>query len=72
MLNDMAGYMSIVMNVFFVYMLRKVMQAATQPIPHLYMLWPLVLLVAGTLGITFYYLRQFQRAAKGEGDEDSI
>ncbi|MGA3327217.1 MAG: DUF1648 domain-containing protein [Terriglobia bacterium] len=70
MLNDLAGYLSIVMNLFFVFMLREIIQAAGQSIPHLHMLWPLVLLVGGTSGIMLYYLGKFRRAAKGEGDED--
>ena len=40
MLNDMAGYMSIVMNLFFVLMLHEIIQAATQPIPHIHPLFP--------------------------------
>ena len=70
MLNDMAGYMSIVMNLFFVFMLHEIIQAATQPIPHIHMFWPLVLLMGGTLGIMLYYLGQFRRAAKGDDDGD--
>jgi hypothetical protein len=35
------------------------------------MLWPLVLLVGGTLGIMLYYLGQFRRAAKGGDDVDA-
>ncbi|MFZ0959966.1 MAG: DUF1648 domain-containing protein [Terriglobia bacterium] len=71
MLNDMAAYMSIVMNLFFMIVLRQTIEAATQPIPHLHMLWSLVLLFGGLLGIMLYYLRQFQRAAKGGVEGDS-
>src|SRR5271169_3178191 len=39
LLNDMAGYMSIVMNLFFVLMLRQIIQAAAQPIPRIHMFW---------------------------------
>jgi hypothetical protein len=70
MLNDMVAYLSIVMNLFFVFMLHAIIRAAAQPIPHLHMLWPLVLLVGGTLGIMLHYLGQFRRAAKDEGDSD--
>jgi uncharacterized membrane protein len=66
MLNDMAGYMSIVMNLFFVLMLREIIQAATQPIPHIHPLFPIVLLMGGMFGIMLYYLGQFRRAAKIE------
>ena len=71
MLNDLLGYLSIVMNLFFVFMLRGIIQAAVQPIPHLHMLWPMVLLVGGTIGILWYYLGKFRRSAKGEGDGDT-
>ena len=67
MLNDMAGYLSIVMNVFFVFMLLEIIQAATQPILTSIRFGPMVLLVTGTVGITLYYLGQFRRAAKEWG-----
>jgi uncharacterized membrane protein len=70
MLNDMAGYMSIVMNLFFIFMLHEIIQAATQPHPHIHMLWPLALLMGGMFGITLYYLGRFRRAAKGEDNSD--
>jgi uncharacterized membrane protein len=70
MLNDMAGYLSIVMNLFFVFMLLQIVRAATQPNPHIHPLGPMVLLGAGTIGILLFYTGQFRRAAKGEGDGD--
>jgi uncharacterized membrane protein len=66
MVDNMAGYLSILMNLFFVYMLWKVIQAASEPVPELPMFWPMVLLLAGTLGIIVYYLARFGRIAKGE------
>jgi len=66
MLNDMAGYLAIVMNLFFAGMIHKVIQAAADPAPHLDMHWMGILLVAATLGITFYYLWRFRRAAQGK------
>ena len=70
MLNDLTGYLSIVMNLFFVFVLHEIIQAATQPIPHLHMLWPLVLLMAGTIGILWYYTEKFRRTTKREHDGD--
>ena len=67
MLNDMAGYLSIVMNLFFVFVLHEIIQAAAQPTPQIHMRWPLGLLLGGMFGITLYYLWQFLRAAKDEG-----
>jgi uncharacterized membrane protein len=70
LLNDLAGYLSIVMNLFFVIMLRRVIQAAAQPIPELQTFWPMALLVGGSLGIMLYYLVRFHRAAQGEDGEN--
>jgi len=69
-LNDMAGYLNIVMNLFFVYMLHEIIHVAAQPIPQLHMFWPLALLMGGMFGIMLYYLGKFRRAAKGEDDSD--
>jgi len=72
MLNDMAAYLCIGMNLFFVVMLRRIIQAAKQPIPHLDAFWPMALLLAGTIGIILYYMVKFRCAAQGEdgGDQD--
>ena len=70
MLNDMAGYMSIVMNLFFVFMLLEIVRAAAQPIPHIHPVFPMVLMVGGTIAILFYYFGQFRRIAKGESDKE--
>jgi uncharacterized membrane protein len=64
MLNDMAACMSIVMNLFFVLMLHEVIQAATQPNPHIHPLFPLALLIGGMLGVMLYYLQRIGRMAK--------
>jgi len=74
MLNNMTGYMSIMMNLFFVLMLREIIQAATQPLPRIRPLFPMVLIVllmGGYLGIILYYLVQFRRVAKSKDDGDS-
>jgi uncharacterized membrane protein len=71
MLNNMAAYMSIVMNLFFVLMLMDIIRAAAQPIPHIHPLLPLALLIGGAFGILFYYTMQFRRAAKGEDGRES-
>ncbi|MGO8814466.1 MAG: DUF1648 domain-containing protein [Terriglobia bacterium] len=64
LLNDMAEYMSIVMNLFFILLLQEIIQAATQPIPRIHPLLPLVLLVGGMLGVMVYYLRRIGHLAK--------
>jgi uncharacterized membrane protein len=70
MLNDLAAYLCIVMNLFFVVMLHRVIQAATQPIPHLDAFWPMALLLGGTIGIVLYYMVKFRRAAQSEDGSD--
>jgi uncharacterized membrane protein len=70
MLNDMAGCLSIVMNLFFVIMLHEIIQAAVQPNPHLHMFWPLALLIGGMSGILWYYMGKFRRAAESNDNED--
>ncbi len=70
LLNDMTGYMSIVMNLFFVLMLRESIQAATEAHPRIHPLFPMVLLMGGMFGTMLYYLRQFRRVAKGKVDRD--
>lgn len=66
MLNDMAGYLSIVMNLFFVFMLHEILQAAAQPLPHIHVFWPLGLMMGGTAVILLYYLGKILRVSKGE------
>lgn len=70
MLNDMAGYMSIVMNLFFVLMLHEVIQAATQPNPHIHPLFPMVLLMGGMFGVLLFYLGKFRRVANSKDGLD--
>ena len=69
MLNDMAAYMNILVNVFFVLMLLDILRAAADPNPHLHPLFPMVLLMGGMAGILIYYTRLSYRAAKGQVDE---
>ncbi len=63
-MNEMGGCLGVVMSVFFVYMLRQVVQQSMERTPHLYMFWPLAFLVVGTLGVTLFYYRKFNQAAK--------
>lgn len=64
-LNELGGCLGVVMNVFFFYMLRQVVQQAMEPTPHLYMFWPLTLLIGGTVGVLLFYCRKFNQAARG-------
>ena len=53
------------MNLFFVFMLRQVIQQATELIPHLRVGFPMALLLIGTLGVMLYYFWKFNQIAKG-------
>jgi uncharacterized membrane protein len=66
LLHDMMGYLSFLVNMFFVFMLRQIIGAATQPHPRLPMAWPLGLFLSGTLFLSLYYLRRITRTAKEE------
>ena len=63
-LNELGGCLGVVMSVFFVYMLRQVVEQATEPVPHLYMFWPLALLLGGTVGVLLFYWVKFNQATK--------
>ena len=66
LLDDMMGYVSILMNLFFVFMLRGTLRAAEQAHPQLHIRWPLALLLGGTLFLVIYHLRRFSQVAKEE------
>lgn len=70
-LNDMAGYMAIIMNVFFVWVLRQILRAAAQPIPHISMFAPLALLIGGMSITSVVFMLRFHRAATGDGEKGS-
>ncbi len=67
MVNQMAGYLNVVLNLFFVFMLREIIRAAEQPARHLQVFWPVVLAMGGTAAILWYYLAKFRKLGKGEG-----
>jgi len=64
LLQDMAGYMSLLTNLFFVLMLRQVIHAATDPAPHLNMAPPMTILLGGFLVVMLYYMRKIFRITK--------
>jgi len=64
MLRDMSGYMGLLLNLFFVLMLRQVIAAASAVHPQLQMAWPLGILLAGFVLVTVYYLSRIFRVAK--------
>ena len=66
-LLKMVGYLSVVLNLVFVLLLRGMLQAAEQSNPHFRMLWLLVLGAGGTLVILSFYLAKIRRIEKGGG-----
>ena len=68
LLNDMAAYLSTVVNLFFVIMLLQIVKAATDPHPRIHPLLPMVLLGGGMAGIMLYYFTQFWRAPQDKSD----
>jgi hypothetical protein len=64
LLHDLAAYLSIVMNIFFVVMLRAVVGAAQEPHPHLHVAWPMGFLIGGMLCVMLYYLKRFNDLAQ--------
>jgi uncharacterized membrane protein len=66
LLHDMMACMSILMNLFFIFMLQGVLHAATQPRPQLPTVWPMGFILGSTLFVTLYYLRRITRTAKEE------
>ena len=71
LLRDMTGYMSVLLNLFFVVMLRQIIAAATAVHPHLFVPWPLGIMLAGFVLITVYYLRRIFRVAKEPAERHS-
>ena len=65
LMSDMAGYLNVMMNLFFVFMVHEMIRAATQAMPSIHVFWPLGLLLGGTIALTLYHLRQFRRIAEG-------
>jgi hypothetical protein len=64
LLRDWMGYMSILASLFFVAMLHDFIRAAAQPEPRLHIWLPLGVLLGGSVGLTVYYMRSINRAAK--------
>lgn len=69
-LNEMAACMSIVMNLFFVLLLREMIHEAAQPIPHFHPRGMMTWLLAGMPAVLLFYLWKFQRAAKSGNDNE--
>ena len=71
-LNEMAGCLSIVMNLFFVFMLREMIHEAAQPVPHFHPRGMMLFLLVGMPAVLLFYLWKFQRAARsGSSGEDN-
>jgi uncharacterized membrane protein len=64
MLNDMAACMNIVMNLFFVILLRQVIHAATQAYPQIHPVLPLIFMGVGMVSVLVYFGFRFYSAGK--------
>lgn len=61
--TDMMGYTSVLAGLLFSVLLSEIIQASFSPHPHFSPKWELGFFVAGTLGITLYYLRRIYAVA---------
>ena len=68
-LNQMAAWLSIVINLFFVFMLREIIHAATQRVPHFHPRGIMLFLLGAMPAVLMFYLWKFQRAATRGGDD---
>jgi uncharacterized membrane protein len=64
LLAKMSEMMSIVFGLLFTYLIREMIQAALTPHPSLRMQGVLVLFIAAMIGLTVYYIRRINAAAK--------
>jgi uncharacterized membrane protein len=65
--SNMGAWINAVMNLFFVDILRQVIQAARQTNPQITPILPLVVMTACLAAIVIYYLFQFNSAGKDAG-----
>jgi len=71
LLSDMGAYLAIVTNLFFVFMLHGMIQAARDAHPHLQPGLPMGVLLGGMLGVILYYLKRFNQLAEEKGEEET-
>jgi Domain of unknown function (DUF1648) len=65
LLTDMSGYLAILYSFLFAFLTREIIRAALVPGTHPRM-WPVGAFVAGTVGLTIYYVRRFAQEAKSD------
>ena len=63
LLKDMSGYLAALYSFLFAFLAREIIRAALVPGSHA-RLWPIGAFVAGTVGLTIYYVRRFNQEAK--------
>jgi uncharacterized membrane protein len=64
LVRAMAGYISALCSLMFVYLIREVIRAASMPHSRTKLVWPLALFVVGTTVVLFYYQNQIESAAE--------
>ena len=64
LLDQMAGWMSVAVSLFFVFLIRESIRAAESSNPEFHAGWAAVLFVGGMVVLAFYYLRSINKAVE--------
>jgi len=65
LLDRMAGLMSVATSLFFIYLIREAIRAASATHPQFHQGWAPALFVGGMVGISLYFVWRMSQAAKG-------
>ena len=68
LLDQMSGWMSVAVSLFFVFIIRESIRAAESSNPEFHAGWAAVLFVGGMVVVAFYYLRRINKAAGATED----
>jgi len=63
LLVDWLGYMSMLIGLLFVFLIRQIIQAALSPSPRIRIGWPVGLFIASTIVLVIHYLGRIKRVA---------
>lgn len=67
LLDRMAGWMGVATSLFFVYVIREVIHAASSSRPRFRVGWVAALFVGAMAGISIHYVRRINRVVRGSG-----
>lgn len=68
LLDQMAGWMSVAVSLFFVFLIRESIRAAGSSTPQFHAGWAAALFVGGMVGVAFLYLRRINKTAGAAGN----